>query len=143
MSNPVIWCDLLQPGLTTRLYQVAQGLNQLSSECLQGWRFQRVSNKALEQDFSHPCGEEGFFLRPVGIFHVATFILCYLSTCCAPPRRLWLCLLPSITVGSRRLQLDLPLIFSKLNKLSTLNLSSYIIYSSYAIILMTTCWILL
>lgn len=73
LSSPAIWCDLLQPGLTTTLYLVAQDLIQLSFKCLQGWRLQHNSDKALEQDFSHSCGEEGFFLTSSWNFPCCNF----------------------------------------------------------------------
>lgn len=61
LSSPAIWCDLLQQGLTTTLYLVAQDLIHLSFEYLQGWRLQHNSDKAPEQDFSHSRGEEVLF----------------------------------------------------------------------------------
>lgn len=107
-DDPVTWCDLLQPGPTTRLYSVSQGLNQLSFEHLQGWRLQHISGKAQKQDFPHSHGERRIFpLCPAGIFCAATLIPCHLSPCCVPPGVVWLCLLSNITAGSRRLQLNL------------------------------------
>lgn len=125
---PVIWCDLLQPGLTARLYIIAQGLVQLSSECLQEWRLKHISGKALEQDFLHPHREEGFFLisgcsfpccnfYPLQLLSPAT---CSLAVCLKG--RMWLCLLCNMVVGSRRLQLP-PNFISRVNKPSSLNLS--------------------
>lgn len=74
--------------------------------------------------FSFSWGRGFIPLRPVGIFHVATFIPCHLSTCCVPLERAWLCLLSYVAVVSGRLQLDLFNFLSRLNKPSTLNLSS-------------------
>lgn len=80
---------LLKTGPTSKSDQVSQGCVPLNSECLERWRFHKLSRKPVPVLYWPPF-VWSFYYNKLEFFPALTNTYCLSSFCCTPLRGLWL-----------------------------------------------------